>query len=80
MERLEVELLTREEAAKKLRVGLRTLDRRIESGDLKCYRYGEGRHAPVRISLDQINDFLLSMRNTKTYRTRAREIMSAKQQ
>lgn len=74
-----MEMLTRQEAAQRLRIGLRTLDRRIASGDLKCYRFGQGPHAPVRISLEQINDFLLRMKNGAAYRTRAREIMTDKQ-
>ena len=73
-----MELLTRQEAAQKLRIGLRTLDRHIASGELKCYRYGEPPHAPIRISTEQINEFLLGMRNRETHRARAREIMTAK--
>ena len=51
-------LMTREDAARRLRVGLRTLDRRIASGDIECYRLGDGPRAPVRISEDQIVAFL----------------------
>ena len=52
------QLLTRSEAANKLRVGLRTLDRRLATGELKCYRLGDGPKAPVRISEDQLQRFL----------------------
>ena len=51
-------MLTREEAARKLRIGLRTLDRRIASGQLKCFRLGNGPRAPVRVSEKQITDYL----------------------
>lgn len=51
-------LLTRREAASRLKIGLRTLDRRLAEGSLKCYRLGEGPKAPVRISEDQIREFL----------------------
>jgi len=53
-----MELLTRMDAAKKLRIGVRTLDRRLASGELKCYRLGEGPRAPVRISEEQIDSYL----------------------
>lgn len=51
-------LLTREEAAERLRIGVRTLDRRLATGELKCYRLGDGPRAPVRISDDQIREYL----------------------
>ena len=51
-------LLTRQETARKLRIGIRTLDRRLASGELKCYRLGDGLRAPVRISEEQIDIYL----------------------
>ena len=53
-----MDLLTRREAAKRLKIGLRTLDRRIAEGDLKCYRLGDGPRAPVRISEEQLREYL----------------------
>ncbi len=52
------ELLTRREAAKMLKIGLRTLDRRLASGELECIRLGVGPKAPVRIARRQIVAFL----------------------
>lgn len=51
-------LYTRKEAARLMRMGLRTLDRRIASGDIKCYRLGDGPRAPVRISPAQLEAYL----------------------
>lgn len=51
-------LMTRQEAAKRLKIGIRTLDRRLATGDIKCYRLGDGPRAPVRISDEQINEYL----------------------
>ena len=53
-----MQLLTRVEAAERLSIGLRTLDRRIADGQLHCHRLGEGPRAPVRISEDQIRQYL----------------------
>lgn len=53
-----MELMTRKEAAAKLKIGVRTLDRRLASGELKCYRLGDGSRAPVRISEEQLRAFL----------------------
>ena len=55
-----MELMTRHEAAHALRIGLRTLDRRLAAGDIKCYRLGEGPRAPVRISEAQLREYLES--------------------
>ena len=52
------QLLTRQEAATRLRIGLRTLDRRIATGEIQCYRLGEGPKAPVRISEAQLEKYL----------------------
>ena len=51
-------LLTRQEAAARLRIGLRTLDRRLAAGDIRCYRFGDGPHPQVRISDEQITEYL----------------------
>ena len=51
-------LLTRQEAAHALRIGLRTLDRRIAEGEIECYRLGDGPRAPVRISESQLREYL----------------------
>ena len=51
-------LLTRKEAANLLRIGVRTLDRRLAMGELKCYRLGDGPRAPVRISDEQLRQYL----------------------
>ena len=51
-------LMTRQEAAIRLKIGIRTLDRRLATGDIKCYRLGDGPRAPVRISEEQISEYL----------------------
>jgi excisionase family DNA binding protein len=51
-------LLTRQEAAARLRIGLRTLDRRLAAGDIPCYRFGDGPRPQVRISEKQIAEYL----------------------
>jgi len=51
-------LLTRQEAAAELKIGLRTLDRRLATGQLKCYRLGSGPRAPIRISVEQLLEYL----------------------
>jgi excisionase family DNA binding protein len=50
--------LTRKEAAQRLRIGLRTLDRRLASGEIKCFRLGAGPKAPVRLSEEQLQEYL----------------------
>ena len=50
--------MTRKDAANRLKIGVRTLDRRLATGDIKCYRLGEGPRAPVRISEEQISEYL----------------------
>jgi excisionase family DNA binding protein len=57
-------LLTRKEAAARLRIALRTLDRRLASGEIKCHRLGYGPRAPVRISEAELKDYLESAANT----------------
>lgn len=51
-------LYTRKETAQIMKIGLRTLDRRIASGEIQCYHLGEGPRAPVRISETQIDAYL----------------------
>jgi excisionase family DNA binding protein len=57
-----MELLTRHEAARRLQLSLRTLDRRIATGDIQVYRLGEGPRAPVRISEEQLAEYLQGRR------------------
>ena len=73
-----MELLTRMDVAKKLRIGVRTLDRRLASGELQCYRLGEGPRAPVRISEEQISEYLETATRivSDQDRSAAREILS----
>jgi excisionase family DNA binding protein len=73
----EMELMTRKEAAKKLRIGVRTLDRRLATGQLKCYRLGDGPRAPVRISEEQLDAYLQKARpgNGKSIREQARLVL-----
>ncbi len=54
-------LYTRKEAAQLMKIGLRTLDRRIASGEIQCYRLGDGPRAPVRISQVQLEAYLTNM-------------------
>jgi excisionase family DNA binding protein len=77
---MSMHLMTRKEAAQRLRIGIRTLDRRLASGDLKCYRLGDGPKAPVRISEEQINEYLAAMKSdvSDTVRCLARAIMQGK--
>ena len=51
-------LYTRREAARALRIGLRTLDRRLADGAINCFRLGDGPKAPVRISETHLMEFL----------------------
>jgi excisionase family DNA binding protein len=53
-----MELYTRNEAARLLRIGVRTIDRRIAEGALQCHRLGDGPRAPVRISAEQLAEYL----------------------
>ena len=69
------ELLTRPEAAKRLRVGLRTLDRRLATGELSCYRIGDGPRAPVRISEAQLQAYL-DWHSPSGVQERAREVLA----
>lgn len=66
-----MELMTRKEAAEKLRIGVRTLDRRLATGELKCYRLGDGPRAPVRISEEQLREYLVNVSSEVTDETQA---------
>lgn len=66
-----MELMTRKEAAARLKIGVRTLDRRLASGDLKCYRLGDGLRAPVRISEEQLREYLATVSSDVTDETQA---------
>ena len=74
---LDMSMYTREETARELNIGLRTLDRRIATGELKCYRLGAGPRAPVRISEKQLTDYLAACTKKRRRETRreARNIM-----
>ena len=69
------QLLTRLEAARRLRIGLRTLDRRLATGELKCYRLGEGPKAPVRISEEQLQAYL-DRQSPSSVQERAQHILA----
>lgn len=53
-----MEFYTRNEVAKLLRVHQRTIDRWIQSGELKGYKLGEGRTALLRIPKSEVEKFL----------------------
>ncbi len=49
-------ILTPKEAAEYLRVKQRTIYKFIDTGELGCYKIGEGRD--IRISMEQIEEYL----------------------
>ena len=51
-------LLTVPEVADRLRVSVKTVRRRIESGELLVVRIGSGTRAPVRVDADELDRFL----------------------
>ena len=51
-------LLTVPEVADRLRVSVKTVRRRIESGELPAVRIGTGVRAPVRVDGDALEEFL----------------------
>lgn len=69
------ELLTRHEAAARLRIGLRTLDRRLATGELKCYRLGDGPRAPIRITEAHLQEYL-ERQKTPYVQARAQELLA----
>ena len=72
-----MKLYTRKEAADALRIGLRTLDRWLAEGRIQCYRLGTGSKAPVRISEEQLAEYLANSQNEKNpaIHSRAQEII-----
>ena len=55
---INMEFLTRKEVAEYFRVSERTIDRWIESGNLKAYKFGKGKAATLRIPKSEIKIFL----------------------
>ena len=53
-----MEFLTRGEVAKYLKVHERTIDRWIEAGRLKAYKFGTGKTATLRILKSEFEKFL----------------------
>ena len=53
-----MEFLTRKEVAKYFRVSERTIDRWINSGGLKGYKFGTGKASSLRIPKSEIKKFL----------------------
>ncbi len=53
-----MELFTRKEIAKMLRVHERTVERWIQNGLLKAYKLGEGKTASLRILKSEVKKFL----------------------
>ena len=51
-------LLTLPEVADRLRVSVKTVRRRIESGELPAVRLGTGSHAPVRVDAAELHEWL----------------------
>ena len=66
-----MKLYTRKEAAQVMKIGLRTLDRWLVSGQLACFRLGKGPKAPVRIAEEHIVAFLQSCATQDKERIRA---------
>lgn len=68
-------LLTRKEAAARLRIGLRTLDRRLATGELQCYRHGDGPRSRIVISEQQLQEYL-DRHLSSSVKDRAQAILS----
>ncbi len=70
-------LYTRKETAQIMKIGLRTLDRRLATGQLRCFRLGSGPKAPVRVAEEHIAEFLKSCsgQTSETVREQARNII-----
>ena len=69
-----MEFYTRKEVAKRLKIGLRTLDRRLAQGEIQCYRLGSGARAPVRISEAHVKEYL-ARHSSENIEQRANEIL-----
>lgn len=53
-----MKLMTRHEVAVRLGIAIRTVDRRLADGEIECYHLGDGPKAPVRISEEQLADYV----------------------
>lgn len=58
-------LMNRSEAAEFLGISLRSLDRRVKAEEIPCIRLGTGPKAPVRFTIDQVNDYVMCCRNRR---------------
>ena len=50
--------LTIKQAAKRLGVSTKTISRRIQSGEIVAYKYGESKTSPVRITEEALQAYL----------------------
>jgi len=55
---MSIDLLTRAETARMLRVSLRTLDRWAQDGQLRYVKLGDGPKAPIRYRRRDIEEFV----------------------
>jgi excisionase family DNA binding protein len=60
-----MEFMTNDEVAKKLRVNARTVDRWLKNGLLKGYKLGSSRTALWRIPVGEFKKFLVNHENKK---------------
>ena len=57
---MSIDIFTRAETARMLRVSLRTLDRWAQEGLLRFIKLGDGPKAPIRYQKSDIEEFLTS--------------------
>lgn len=50
--------LTMAQAAKRLGVSAKTIERRIKSGEIKAYKFGDSKTSPVRIPEEALREYL----------------------
>lgn len=50
--------LTMAQAAKRLGVSAKTIERRIKSGEIKAYKFGDSKTSPVRISEEALQAYI----------------------
>lgn len=50
--------LTIAQAAKRLGVSTKTIERRIKAGEIKAYKYGDSRTSPVRVSEESLIEYV----------------------
>lgn len=50
--------LTMAQAAKMLGVSTKTIERRIKSGEIKAYKFGNSKTSPVRISEEALQAYI----------------------